>query len=209
MLETFIMNFKTPNPASLGLAGFALTTWLLSMINAGWFTGDSMGMVLAVAFAYGGTAQALAGLMEIPRGNTFGATAFLSYGAFWWSLALFVLFLHDKVPAAFIGWYLLLWGVFTLYMWVATWRASRALQLVFLVLWITFFVLAASEWTGLAWLHHAGGYCGLVTAALAFYLSAAEIINETHGRNVLPVGAANTATVVVVPVGAAHILQGI
>ncbi|MGA7815640.1 acetate uptake transporter [Caballeronia sp.] len=203
------MNFKTPNPASLGLAGFALTTWLLSMINAGWFTGDSMGMVLAVAFAYGGTAQALAGLMEIPRGNTFGATAFLSYGAFWWSLALFVLFLHDKVPAAFIGWYLLLWGVFTLYMWVATWRASRALQLVFLVLWITFFVLAASEWTGLAWLHHAGGYCGLVTAALAFYLSAAEIINETHGRNVLPVGAANTATVVVVPVGAAHILQGI
>jgi uncharacterized protein len=182
------MNFKTPNPASLGLAGFALTTWLLSMINAGWFTGDAMGMVLAVAFAYGGTAQALAGLMEIPRGNTFGATAFLSYGAFWWSLALFVLFLHEKVPTAFIGWYLFLWGVFTLYMWVATWRSTRALQLVFFVLWITFFVLAASEWTGLVWLHHAGGYCGLVTAVLAFYLSAAEIINEMHGRNVLPVG---------------------
>lgn len=120
------MNFKTPNPASLGLAGFALTTWLLSMINAGWFTSDSMGMVLAVAFTFGGTAQALAGLMEIPRGNTFGATAFLSYGAFWWSLALFVLFLHDKVPTAFIGWYLFLWGVFTLYMWVATWRSARA-----------------------------------------------------------------------------------
>jgi hypothetical protein len=84
-----IMNAKTSNPAALGLAAFALTTWLLSMINAGWFSGDSMGMVLAVALAYGGTAQALAGLMEIPRGNTFGATAFLSYGAFWWSLALF------------------------------------------------------------------------------------------------------------------------
>ena len=134
------MNIKTPNPASLGLAGFALTTWLLSMINAGWFSGNAMGMVLAVAFAYGGTAQALAGLMEIPRGNTFGATAFLSYGAFWWSLALFVLFLHGTVPAAFIGWYLFLWGVFTLYMWVATWRAARVLQLVFLSLWITFFV---------------------------------------------------------------------
>ena len=78
------MNAKTSNPAALGLAAFALTTWLLSMINAGWFSGDSMGMVLAVALAYGGTAQALAGLMEIPRGNTFGATAFLSYGAFWW-----------------------------------------------------------------------------------------------------------------------------
>jgi hypothetical protein len=188
-MEDVTMNIKAPNPASLGLAGFALTTWLLSMINAGWFGGESMGMVLAVAFAYGGTAQMIAGLMEIPRGNTFGATAFLSYGAFWWSLALFVLFLHGAVPAAFIGWYLFLWGVFTLYMWVATWRAPRALQFVFLSLWLTFFVLAASEWTGLAWLHHAGGYLGLVTALLAFYLSAAEIINETHARVVLPVGA--------------------
>lgn len=182
---------KFSNPAPLGLAGFALTTWLLSMINAGWFSGNAMGMVLAVAFAYGGTAQALAGLMEIPRGNTFGATAFLSYGAFWWSLALFVLFLHGTVPAAFIGWYLFLWGVFTLYMWVATWRAARVLQLVFLSLWITFFVLAASEWTGLEWLHHAGGYLGMLTALLAFYLSAAEIINETHGHVVLPTGVAS------------------
>jgi len=98
------MNFKTPNPASLGLAGFALTTWLLSMINAGWFTGDAMGMVLAVAFAYGGTAQALAGLMEIPRGNTFGATPFLSYGDFWWSPRPFVLFPHEQGTGAFIWW---------------------------------------------------------------------------------------------------------
>ena len=182
------MNSKTSNPAALGLAGFALTTWLLSMINAGWFSGDSMGMVLAVALAYGGTAQALAGLMEVPRGNTFGATAFLSYGAFWWSFALFVLFLHDKVPAAFIGWYLFLWGVFTLYMWVGTWHAPRALQMVFLVLCVTFFLLAAGEWTGLVWLHRAGGYSGLVTAVFAFYLSAAEIINDMHGHTVLPVG---------------------
>jgi len=182
------MNSKTSNPAALGLAGFALTTWLLSMINAGWFSGDSMGMVLAVALAYGGTAQALAGLMEVPRGNTFGATAFLSYGAFWWSFALFVLFLHDKVPAAFIGWYLFLWGVFTLYMWVGTWRSPRALQMVFLVLCVTFFLLAAGEWTGLVWLHRAGGYSGLVTAVFAFYLSAAEIINDMHGHTVLPVG---------------------
>jgi succinate-acetate transporter protein len=182
------MNSKTFNPAALGLAGFALTTWLLSMINAGWFSGDSMGMVLAVALAYGGTAQALAGLMEVPRGNTFGATAFLSYGAFWWSFALFVLFLHDKVPAAFIGWYLFLWGVFTLYMWVGTWRAPHALQMVFLALWLTFFLLAAGEWTGLVWLHRAGGYSGLVTAVFAFYLSAAEVINDMHGHTVLPVG---------------------
>ncbi len=180
---------KFSNPAPLGLAGFALTTWLLSMINAGWFSGDAMGMVLACALAYGGTAQAIAGIMELPRGNTFGATAFLSYGAFWWSFALFVLFLHDKVPAAFVGWYLFLWGVFTLYMWVGTFRAARALQLIFLVLWITFFLLAAGEWTGSAALHVAGGYCGLITAVLAFYLSAAEVINDAHGRTVLPIGA--------------------
>jgi uncharacterized protein len=182
------MNTKTSNPAPLGLAAFALTTWLLSMINAGWFSGDAMNMVLAVALAFGGSAQVIAGIAEIPRGNTFGTTAFVSYGAFWWSFALFVLCLHDKVPAAFVGWYLFLWGVFTLYMWVGTFRSPRALQLVFLALWITFFLLAAGEWTGLAALHCAGGYAGLVTAVFAFYLSAAEVINEAHGRTVLPVG---------------------
>ncbi|MFM0336997.1 acetate uptake transporter [Paraburkholderia fungorum] len=176
------------NPAPLGLAGFALTTWLLSMINAGWFSGESMGMVLACALAYGGTAQAIAGIMELPRGNTFGATAFLSYGAFWWSFALFVLFLHDKVPPAFVGWYLFLWGVFTFYMWLATFRSPRALQFIFLALWITFGLLAGGEWTGSVLVRMAGGYMGLVTAALAFYLSAADVINEVHGRVVLPVG---------------------
>ena len=179
---------KSVNPAPLGLAGFALTTWLLSMINAGWFTGDSMNMVLACALAYGGTAQAIAGVMELPRGNTFGATAFLSYGAFWWSLALFVLFLHAKVPAAFIGWYLFLWGFFTFYMWLATFRSPRALQLVFLALWITFFLLATGEWTSSVALRVAGGYGGMLTALLAFYLSAATVLNETYGRIVLPIG---------------------
>jgi uncharacterized protein len=181
------------NPAPVGLAGFALTTWLLSMINAGWFTGDSMNMVLAVALAYGGTVQMIAGIMELPRGNTFGTTAFLSYGAFWWSFALFVLFLHDKVPGAFVGWYLFMWGVFTFYMWIGTLPGARALQLVFLALWITFFLLAAGEWTGMSGLHVAGGYVGLITAVLAFYLSAAEVINETHKRVILPVGAPSAA----------------
>ena len=180
---------KFSNPAPLGLAGFALTTWLLSMINAGWFGGEAMGMVLACALAYGGTAQAIAGVMELPRGNTFGATAFLSYGAFWWSFALFVLFLHDKVPAVMVGWYLFAWGFFTFYMWLATFKSPRVLQLIFLALWITFFLLAFGEWTGAAALHQAGGYCGLLTALLAFYLSAADVINENYGRTVLPIGA--------------------
>jgi hypothetical protein len=147
-----------------------------------------MGLVLACALAYGGSAQAIAGIMELPRGNSFGATAFLSYGAFWWSFALYVLFLHGQVPAAFVGWYLFLWGVFTFYMWLATFRSPRALQFIFLALWITFALLALGEWTGLSLMRMAGGYMGLVTAALAFYLSAAEVINEVHGRVVLPVG---------------------
>jgi succinate-acetate transporter protein len=162
-MSSTAMQIKFPNPAPLGLAGFALTTWLLSMINAGWFSADSMGLVLGCALAYGGTAQAIAGVMELPRGNTFGATAF-------------------------VGWYLFLWGVFTFYMWLATFRSPRALQFIFLGMWITFFLLAAGDWTGSILLHTAGGYCGLVTAILAFYLSAAQMLNETYGRVVLPVG---------------------
>lgn len=189
---------KYPNPAPLGLAGFALTTWLLSMVNAGWFSGDAIGLVLACALAFGGTAQAIAGVMELPRGNTFGATAFIGYGAFWWSFALFVLFLHDKVPASFVGWYLCLWGAFTFYMWLATFRSPRVLQAIFFVLWITFFLLAGGEWTGSAALHEAGGYMGLLTAVLAFYLSAAEMLTETYGRVVFPVGQSRATTVAAV-----------
>jgi uncharacterized protein len=184
---------KLANPAPLGLAGFAFTTWMLSMHNAGWFTGDAVPLVLALAFAYGGTAQVLAGLLEFPRGNTFGLVAFTSYGAFWWSFALFVEFFAAKVPGAFVGWYLFVWGVFTFYMWIATFRANRAVQLVFLALWITFALLAFGVWFAPI-LSKLGGYVGLVTAVLAFYLSAAEVINESYGKTVLPIGPYQSAT---------------
>ncbi len=180
---------KLANPAPLGLTGFALTTWMLSMVNAGWFTGDNVPLVLASAFAFGGTAQFCAGLMEMPRGNTFGFVAFCSYGAFWWTFALFVEFFAAKVSPGFVGWWLVMWGVFTFYMWLGTLALNRALQAVFLALWVTFFLLGAGEWTGSSALHMAGGYMGLLTAVFAFYLAAAEIINETHGRTILPIGA--------------------
>lgn len=179
---------KLANPAPLGLSGFALTTWMLSMVNAGWFAGTSVPLVLATAFAFGGTAQFFAGLMEMPRGNTFGFVAFCSYGAFWWAFALFVQFFAHGVPAAFVGWWLCMWGVFTFFMWVGSLAHNRAVQAVFLCLWITFFLLAAAEWTGAASFKSAGGYFGLLTAILAFYLAAAEVINESHGRTVLPIG---------------------
>jgi succinate-acetate transporter protein len=181
---------KLANPAPLGLSGFALTTWMLSLVNAGWFTGTSVPLVLASAFAFGGTAQFAAGLMEMPRGNTFGFVAFCAYGAFWWSFALFVQFYAASVPADFVGWWLVMWGVFTFYMWIGSLALNRAVQLVFLALWITFFLLGASDLFAMPPLHVLGGYVGLVTAALAFYLAAAEVINETHGRIVLPIGAA-------------------
>lgn len=180
---------KLANPAPLGLTGFALTTCVLSMVNAGLFPGEAVPMVLASAFVFGGTAQFFAGLMEMPRGNTFGFVAFCSYGAFWWTFALFVLFFAEGVPGQFVGWWLLLWGFFTMMMWFASLALNRALQSIFLVLWITFFLLAIKDLTGIGWIGVLGGYMGLLTAALAFYLAAAEVINETHGRQILPIGA--------------------
>jgi succinate-acetate transporter protein len=181
---------KLANPAPLGLSGFALTTWMLSLVNAGYFGGPSVPLVLATAFAFGGTAQFFAGLMEMPRGNTFGFVAFCSYGAFWWTFALFVEFFGPaNVPAAFVGWWLAMWGVFSLFMFVGTLALNRALQAIFFVLVVTFFLLAGADLFGIPALKMAGGYMGLLTAALAFYLAAAEVINETHGHTVLPVGA--------------------
>jgi uncharacterized protein len=182
---------KLANPAPLGLFGFALTTWLLSMVNAGFLPGASVPLVLAMAFAYGGTAQFFAGLMEMAKGNTFGFVAFCSYGAFWWSFALFVEFFAKDVPGAAVGWYLLVWGAFTFAMWIGTFALNRALFLIFLALWITFLLLGLSPLTGIAALNTYGGYGGLITALLAAYLGAAEIINEAHGKTVLPIGARN------------------
>ncbi len=180
---------KLANPAPLGLFGFALTTWLLCLVNAGFLPGTSVPVVLAMAIAFGGTAQFCAGLMEMAKGNSFGFVAFCSYGAFWWSFALFVEFFAKGVPAAAVGWYLLAWGAFTFAMWISTFALNRALFLIFLVLWITFALLGFSDLLGIASLGTLGGYGGLLTALLAFYLGAAEIINETHGHTVLPVGA--------------------
>ncbi|MDE8345653.1 MAG: acetate uptake transporter [Acidocella sp.] len=180
---------KLANPAPLGLFGFALTTWLLSMVNAGMLAGTSVPLVLAMAFAFGGTAQFAAGLMEMAKGNTFGFVAFCGYGAFWWSFALFAKFFGAGVPAAAIGWYLVIWGLFTLAMWVGTFALNRTLFLIFLALWPTFMLLGLAPLLGMPMLTTLGGYGGLITAILAFYLGAAEVINEVHGRIVLPIGA--------------------
>ena len=180
---------KLANPAPLGLFGFALTTWLLSMVNAGYLPATSVPLVIAMAFAFGGTAQFAAGLMEMAKGNTFGFAAFCSFGAFWWSFALFARFLGVGVPAAAVGWYLIVWGAFTFAMWIGTFALNRALFLVFLALWPTFLLLGLAPLLGIPALTTLGGYGGLITALFAFYLGAAEIINEAHGHTILPIGA--------------------
>lgn len=176
------------NPAPLGLCGFALTTFLLSLINNGTFSGENVGLVLAMGFAFGGTAQMIAGMFEFAKGNTFGFTAFTSYGAFWWSFALFKVFFAETVSADFIGWYLVAWGTFTLMMFIGTLTKPRALQAIFLSLTITFYLLAAGDFTHNSAITHIGGNFGLLTAFLAFYLAAADIINESFSRTVLPIG---------------------
>ena len=183
------MENRFANPAPLGLIAFAATTWLLSLVNAGFFAQESLSLVLGMALAFGGGAQVLAGILAYFRGNTFATVAFVSYGSFWLSFVAYVHEFGGGAAPAFVGWYLLVWGVFTFYMWIASFRHSMALQLVFLTLWPTFFVLAAGDLFGMPVLHKLGGFLGLLCAALAAYLSAAEIINADYGRSVLPIGA--------------------
>jgi hypothetical protein len=179
------------DPGPLGLAGFALTTFVLSMFNSGLVSKAGEPVVLGLALAYGGIAQFAAGMWEFRTGNTFGAVAFTSYGAFWVSFWALVTFFAADIPAehagAAIGLFLIAWGIFTLYMFVASLRTTAAVSLVFILLTITFFLLGIGEAGGHKGMVEVGGWAGLLTAAAAWYASFAAVINSTFGRTVLPV----------------------
>lgn len=181
----------TANPAPLGLLGFGMTTILLNLHNAGFYEMNSM--ILAMGLCYGGLAQVLAGLMEWKKGNTFAATAFTSYGFFWISLVLLValpkLGLAAASDATAMSAYLVIWGIFTACMFVGTLRLHRAGQVIFGTLTILFFLLAYGDFTaaGPAF-RHATGYEGIVCGLSAFYAAVAQVINESFGRVVLPLG---------------------
>jgi succinate-acetate transporter protein len=179
------------DPAPLGLAGFALTTFVLSMFNAKLVDTKGLPIVFGLALAYGGVAQLLAGMWEFRKGNTFGATAFSSYGAFWLSYWAYVTFFAKDVPAAnagsAVGLYLIGWGIFTTYMWIASFRTTAAVNLVFLLLAITFFLLGIGEATGNTGVGKLGGWIGLATAVAAWYASFAAVANFTFGRELVPV----------------------
>jgi uncharacterized protein len=179
------------DPAPLGLGAFALTTFVLSTVNAGWLPASVEPVVFGLALAYGGLAQLLAGMWEFAKGNTFGATAFSSFGAFWlsyWWLTAHVA--SYKIPSGDVGkglgMFLLAWGIFTLYMTVGATRVSGAVLVVFALLTLTFFALSLGEFTGGSGWSKLGGYLGLLTALAAWYASFAGVTAFTHKRALVP-----------------------
>ncbi|MEA2448486.1 MAG: uncharacterized protein QOG63_418 [Thermoleophilaceae bacterium] len=182
----------TADPGPLGLAAFALTTFVLSMFNSGLVSEKGLPVVLGLALAYGGLAQLLAGMWEFRTGNTFGAVAFTSYGAFWLSFWAFNQFYADKITSPVttghaVGLYLIAWGIFTAYMFIASLRVSVAVAVVFALLAATFIVLGIGDATANVDVSKAGGFIGIATAIAAWYASFAAVANSTFGRTILPV----------------------
>jgi succinate-acetate transporter protein len=179
------------NPASLGLMGFGMTTVLLNIHNAGFFAIGSM--ILAMGIFYGGLAQIIAGILEYKKGNTFGVTAFTSYGLFWLSL-VGILVIPAIVPSATapgdtaMGWYLFMWGLFTGLMFVSTLKKPKALQFVFGSLTILFWLLALGHFLQNPNITIIAGYEGIICGLSAIYLAMAEVMNETFGKTILPTG---------------------
>jgi len=184
------MTDEIANPAPLGLAGFGLTTLVLNVVNAGLIPGESIGMVLPLGIFYGGLAQFCAGMWEFKKGNTFGATAFGSFGAFWMSFAIMEILIAmdilDPLPKGGIATFLIAWGIFTGFMSVGTFKINKALQVIFLTLTLLFFLLAIGVYSPTV--HTIAGIEGIICALSALYTCAAIVINTTWNREMLPLG---------------------
>ena len=190
----FTVKDTTANPAPLGLMGFGMTTILLNIHNAGFYELGSS--VLAMGIFYGGIAQIIAGVMEWKKNNTFGATAFTSYGLFWLSLvALIVMpelgWIQKASKGAMVS-YLTLWGIFTAFMFIGTLKLNRALQFVFASLALLFFLLALGDATGNSSITFFAGFEGIICGASAMYTAIAQVLNEVYGKTVLSLGPVTT-----------------
>lgn len=180
----------TANPAPLGLMGFGMTTVLLNIHNAGYTGLDTM--ILAMGIFYGGLAQVIAGIMEWKKNNTFGTTAFTSYGLFWLSLVFLLLmpkygWWQGPTAGAMAG-YLFMWGLFTFFMFIGTLKANRALQFVFASLTLLFWLLAWGDASGSVAIKHLAGYEGIICGFSAIYTAMAQVWNEMYGKTILPLG---------------------
>lgn len=180
----------TANPAPLGLLGFGMTTILLNLANAGVIplTSVIMGMGLLV----GGMAQLFVGIMEWKKNNTFGTVAFTSYGAFWMCLVVIwtlpKMGLSEPADAVSMGYFLTLWGIYTVFMFIGTLRLNKALQFVFGSLVLLFFLLAIADFTGNVAIKHFAAWEGIICGLSALYTSMAQILNEVYGKIVMPLG---------------------
>lgn len=188
MTDTMKIEDSTANPAPLGLLGFGMTTVLLNMHNAGWF--ELSGMILAMGIFYGGIAQIIAGVMEWKKNNTFGTTAFTSYGLFWLTLVGLLVMpkmgLADPASKPAMAAYLFMWGLFTLVMFIGTLKLNRALQFVFGSLTLLFFLLALGDYTLNPEITLIAGYEGIICGASAIYTALAQVLNEVYKRKILP-----------------------
>ena len=178
----------TANPAPLGLMGFGMTTVLLNLHNAGFYELGTM--ILAMGVFYGGLAQIIAGIMEWKKNNTFGTTAFTSYGLFWLSLVGLIIApkigLGNATENSAMVAYLFIWGVFTAVMFIGTLKLNGALQFVFASLALLFFLLALGDYTGNIMIKHIAGYEGIICGLSAMYTALAQVLNEVYGRTVVP-----------------------
>lgn len=184
-------------PAALGLAGFALATMVLSVVNVGLLPKTDGPVVLGVALAYGGLVQLLAGMWAFVKNDTFAAVALSSYGGFWISFYLLQTRFIDQIPAGdrngALALYLFSWGLFTFYMWAASFRVNVAINVVFLTLWPTYVLLGLGQALPSTVLAYIGGGFGMATALAAWYASAAIVMSKTFRRDVLPVGELRSA----------------
>ncbi|MBK0381486.1 acetate uptake transporter [Pedobacter sp. SD-b] len=189
-VQEYALQDRSANPAPLGLLGFGMTTVLLNIHNAGVFEMNSM--VFAMGIFYGGIAQIIAGLMESKKNNSFGFTAFISYGFFWLTLVgLLVMPKLGWVAAASetaMAYYLMMWGIFTFFLFLGTFRISVALQVVFGTLVVLFFLLAYGDASGNATIKTLAGYEGIICGASAIYTGMASLLNEVYGKTVMPLG---------------------
>lgn len=188
--NSIVIRDNSANPAPLGLFGFGMTTVLLNIHNAGFYEMNSM--ILAMGIFYGGIAQVIAGVLESKKNNTFGMTAFISYGFFWLTLVgLIFMSKWGWITATTkdsLATYLVVWGIFTLLLFIGTLRLNRALQFVFATLTILFFLLAIGNYTDNESIIKFAGYEGIICGSSAIYTGIANLLNEVYGRKVLPLG---------------------
>ena len=189
-VKEIVLKDSYANPAPLGLFAFGMTTILLNIHNAGFYQLDSM--VLAMGLFYGGVAQVIAGIVEAKKNNTFGFTAFTSYGFFWLSfVALLILPKLGLTAAAStpsLVAFLVMWGIFTFLLFLGTLRINRALQFVFGSLFLLFFLLAIGDASENAGIKTFAGFEGIICGVIAIYAGIAQVLNELYGRSVLPLG---------------------